>query len=78
LNKELREIETLKCKKIKATGDIPTLRFGHTSETYKNSMYVFGGWNGYETLGEFFTYSFSKSIEIKIIFKISHSFKYMV
>lgn len=39
-------------------GEIPIPRFGHTAVVYKNSLYIFGGWNGYETLEDLYQYSF--------------------
>lgn len=33
-------------------GDKPQERFGHTAVVRKNLMYVFGGWNGSETLSD--------------------------
>ena len=39
-------------------GEPPSARFGHTAEVYRNDMYVFGGWNGADTLDELYAYSF--------------------
>ena len=47
---------------VKGDGDVPTARFGHTAEVNKSCMYVFGGWNGVDTLDELFTYSFSSNL----------------
>ena len=33
-------------------------RFGHTAVIHKNLMYVFGGWNGNETLSDISTFNF--------------------
>ena len=49
-----------KSKKVTASGDVPVARMGHSSDVYKNCMYVFGGWNGFETLNELHYYSFGK------------------
>ncbi len=44
--------------KLNCEGDLPSARFGHSAEVYRNSMYIFGGWNGTDTLDELYTYSF--------------------
>lgn len=31
---------------------MPLNRFGHTAVVYDNSMYIFGGWNGHDTLDD--------------------------
>jgi len=36
----------------------PTARSGHTAVVYKDSMYIFGGWNGHTSLGDFYSYNF--------------------
>lgn len=34
------------------SGDKPQERFGHSAVVKRNQMYVFGGWNGIETLND--------------------------
>ena len=36
----------------------PRSRFGHTSVVYANSMFIFGGWDGHQTLDELYEYNF--------------------
>jgi leucine-zipper-like transcriptional regulator 1 len=42
-------------------GEIPVPRFGHSAVIYKNSLYVFAGWNGHETLDDLYQYSLSSN-----------------
>ena len=56
------DLEKKNARIIAGEGDIPSPRFGHTSEIYKNNMYIFGGWNGSDTLDELYTYSFISNI----------------
>lgn len=44
------EFTSSKWTKIMGHGDSPLNRFGHTAILYDHSMYVFGGWNGHDTL----------------------------
>ncbi|CAD7960621.1 unnamed protein product [Amoebophrya sp. A120] len=37
----------------------PRPRFGHSAVTYENSMYIFGGWDGHQTLQELQEYNFN-------------------
>ena len=36
---------------------VPLARFGHSAVIYKHSMYVFGGWNGHDTLDDLYEFS---------------------
>ncbi|CAD8066764.1 unnamed protein product [Paramecium sonneborni] len=47
--------------KLQTHGQVPSPRFGHTAEVYKNQMYLFGGWDGFKTLDELYTYSFASN-----------------
>lgn len=40
--------------KIIGNGDSPLNRFGHTAIVYEHSMYIFGGWNGHDTLDDLY------------------------
>jgi len=42
----------------RSTQNPPKNRFGHTAVVYENSMYVFGGWDGHETLSDLYEYLF--------------------
>ena len=35
-----------------ASERIPEARFGHVAAIYRDSMFVFGGWNGKKTLDD--------------------------
>eukprot|EP00922_Rhytidocystis_sp_ex-Travisia-forbesii_P021443 GHVS01031400.1.p1 GENE.GHVS01031400.1~~GHVS01031400.1.p1 ORF type:complete len:874 (+),score=128.88 GHVS01031400.1:24-2624(+) len=41
-------------------------RFGHSAVTHDNSMYVFGGWDGQDTLQELYEYTFPSSVWNKV------------
>ena len=47
-----------KWKEIQAEGAMPLNRFGHSAVVYQNSMFIFGGWNGHDTMNDIFQYSF--------------------
>jgi len=49
-----------KWKRIVGDGTLPLNRFGHTAVIYDNSMFVFGGWNGHDTMDDIYQYSFGK------------------
>eukprot|EP00403_Amphidinium_massartii_P044184 CAMPEP_0178456924 /NCGR_PEP_ID=MMETSP0689_2-20121128/46746_1 /TAXON_ID=160604 /ORGANISM="Amphidinium massartii, Strain CS-259" /LENGTH=777 /DNA_ID=CAMNT_0020083147 /DNA_START=45 /DNA_END=2376 /DNA_ORIENTATION=- len=49
---------------VRAT--VPRSRFGHTAVMYGHSMYVFGGWDGHETLQELFEYNASSNMWIQL------------
>jgi N-acetylneuraminic acid mutarotase len=40
----------------------PRSRFGHTAVVYQNSMFVFGGWDGHDTLQELCEYNFPSNM----------------
>ncbi|CEM25889.1 unnamed protein product [Vitrella brassicaformis CCMP3155] len=44
----------------------PENRFGHTAVVYENGMYVFGGWNGQNTLSDLYEYVFGTNEWIKV------------
>lgn len=62
-------VEKSTIKNLKYSGDIPTPRFGHTANVYKNSFFMFGGWNGYETVDELFYFSMISNIwyEVRLV-----------
>ena len=41
---------------VAASGTIPTGRFGHTGVQYEGYWYMFGGWDGHNTLDETLVY----------------------
>jgi len=43
---------------------MPRSRFGHTAVIYGHSMYIFGGWDGHDTLQELFEYNVSSNMWI--------------
>jgi len=45
-------------KKIEGDGTIPLNRFGHTAVVYEHSMFIFGGWNGHDTMDDIYQFSF--------------------
>ena len=47
-----------KWKEIQSEGIQPLNRFGHSAVVYQNSMFIFGGWNGHDTMNDIFQYSF--------------------
>lgn len=49
-----------KWRKIEGDGVQPLNRFGHTAIVYEHSMFLFGGWNGHDTMDDIFQYSFRK------------------
>lgn len=53
-------------KVIKTEGAIVKGRFGHTASVYKDSMFVFGGWDGWACLDDFLEYSFTTNIFYEI------------
>lgn len=71
LSKSLFRINLEKCntRNLKYSGDIPTSRFGHTANIFKSNMYIFGGWNGFETLDELFYFSVISNIwyEVRLV-----------
>lgn len=44
----------------------PKSRFGHTAVIYGHSMYVFGGWDGHDTIHELFEYNISSNMWIQL------------
>ena len=40
----------------------PNIRFGHTAIVHKSLMYVFGGWDGTETLNHLNAYDLEKNV----------------
>lgn len=49
---DLRELQ-LKDKRwsqVSVRSQVPRNRFGHTAVVYGHSMYIFGGWDGHDTL----------------------------
>jgi len=40
----------------------PPARSGHSAVVYKDSMYIFGGWNGHTSLCDFFSFNFETHI----------------
>jgi len=40
----------------------PNIRFGHTAIVHKSLMYVFGGWDGTETLNHLNGYDLEKNV----------------
>jgi N-acetylneuraminic acid mutarotase len=51
---------SFKWKRVVGDGTRPLNRFGHTSVVYEHSMFIFGGWNGHDTLDDIYQYSFGK------------------
>jgi hypothetical protein len=51
-------LDTNQISKLMSSGDVPLTRFGHAAVVFEDSMYVFGGWNGHDTLDELYQYSF--------------------
>jgi len=45
---------TFKWKRIAGDGTLPLNRFGHTAVIYEHSMFIFGGWNGHDTLDDIY------------------------
>jgi len=61
---DLRELhlQNLRWSQVTASlRTVPRSRFGHTAVMYGHSMYVFGGWDGHETLQELFEYNASSN-----------------
>ena len=58
---DLRELdlEILMWKKLPSEGNVPLTRFGHSASVFEQSMFIFGGWDGHETLDDIFQYSFT-------------------
>ena len=54
-------LSTFEWTQIKGNGDSPLNRFGHTAIIYDHSMYIFGGWNGHDTLDDLYQYSFASN-----------------
>mmetsp|Transcript_14690 Transcript_14690/g.14310 ORF Transcript_14690/g.14310 Transcript_14690/m.14310 type:complete len:320 (+) Transcript_14690:639-1598(+) len=52
---------TYKWRKMEGDGPSPLNRFGHTACIYEHSMFIFGGWNGHDTLDDIFQYSFASN-----------------
>ncbi len=51
-----------KWRRIEGEGVAPLNRFGHTACLFEHSMFIFGGWNGHDTMDDIFQYSFGKKI----------------
>jgi N-acetylneuraminic acid mutarotase len=49
---------TFKWRKIEGDGIPPLNRFGHTACLFEHSMFIFGGWNGHDTMDDIYQYSF--------------------
>ena len=49
-------------------------RFGHTSAIYKNSLYIFGGWDGGETLNDIQVYDIERN-QWRVLSNIKGSIK---
>ena len=56
---------------IEAVGEIPSKRFGHSSVCNEDSMYVFGGWDGAQTLSGLHRYF----IFVLVVFAYFYKFK---
>jgi N-acetylneuraminic acid mutarotase len=41
-------------KKIDSEGAIPMSRFGHSAVVHEHSMFIFGGWNGHDTMDDMY------------------------
>jgi len=48
------DIEQDKLEFIATTGDVPSGRSAHSAVVYKNEMYMFGGWDGHISHGDFY------------------------
>jgi len=54
---ELSLDKTFKWKKIFKEENWPKGRIGHTIDYFKNSLYIYGGWNNKEIFKDIFKYS---------------------
>jgi N-acetylneuraminic acid mutarotase len=45
---------TFKWRKIIGEGTLPLNRFGHTAVVHEHSMFIFGGWNGHDTMDDIY------------------------
>jgi len=45
---------------------VPRSRFGHTAVMYGHSMFIFGGWDGHDTLQELFEYNVSSNMWVHL------------
>jgi len=52
--------------RIETNAEAPPARSGHTAVVYKDSMYIFGGWNGRTSLSDFYSYHFETKTWKKI------------
>lgn len=43
-----------KWRELKGDGIVPLNRFGHTAVVFEHSMFVFGGWNGHDTMDDIY------------------------
>lgn len=62
-------------KELKGDGIMPLNRFGHTAIVYEHSMFVFGGWNGHDTMDDIYQYSFRKYY---ILIRIASNYWYEI
>jgi hypothetical protein len=60
---------------MEGDGIPPLNRFGHTACLFEHSMFIFGGWNGHDTMDDIFQYSFRKAY---ISINTLHSFQLLV
>lgn len=45
---------------------VPRSRFGHTAVMYGHSMYIFGGWDGHDTIHELYEYNVSSNMWVQL------------
>jgi hypothetical protein len=58
---------------------MPLNRFGHTAVVYEHSMFIFGGWNGHDTMDDIYQYSFCKfKLYLRIIYFIASNYWYEI
>lgn len=60
-------LETLTWTKINAGGQAPSPRYHHTTVVFKESIYVFGGSDGTNKLGDFFEYKISRWLLVLLV-----------
>jgi len=60
---------SFKWKKIEGEGTQPLNRFGHSAVIYNHYMYIFGGWNGHDTMDDIYQYSIRKKPHLFFSFK---------
>eukprot|EP01103_Thecamoeba_quadrilineata_P003450 TRINITY_DN13223_c0_g1_i1.p1 TRINITY_DN13223_c0_g1~~TRINITY_DN13223_c0_g1_i1.p1 ORF type:complete len:386 (-),score=27.34 TRINITY_DN13223_c0_g1_i1:155-1312(-) len=52
--------------RIETNQTVPPARSGHSAVVYKDSMYIFGGWNGHTSLGDFYAFDFDTQLWRKL------------